>query len=176
MTEEDREEGGKAPPRVFLSYAFNDGPLVQPVIDGLRQRGLDLVSPRSISAGSNFIDTILAHIRTADAFVVLITEASMRSAAVMNEITAFRRAGGLQDRGVLIVGVQLDDTALPAVLQPSLTIDLRGGREEGLDRLASRLKTFGEIDFSQLAPQSFELLVGDLLKAQGFQVAQVGQA
>ena len=70
-----------------------------------------------------------------------------------------------------LVPVLVADCEIPSVLRDRQYLDMRGNnREIGIRRLVEQLSAVPAISFTDMTPQTFERLVGDLLVALGFTV------
>ena len=94
---------------VFISYSTKDQPVADLLADELGKRGISAwIATRNMTEGS-FAKQIVAAIRAAKVFVVLISRDSINSPHVLNEIDkAFSR---LRD-GIKIMPFLIDDTKL----------------------------------------------------------------
>ena len=114
-------EGGSHPgePFVFLSFTTEgDQAFAELVKDAIRARGITCwYAPDSISSG-DYAAEIVSAIRRSTHFVCLISENSLRSHHVLNELDlAFQR---LKD-GLVILPVRLDDAPMEGAFQYYLT-------------------------------------------------------
>jgi hypothetical protein len=79
----------KPPPRLFLSHAAADEPLLQPAVALLRRLGVSVfVCGDSIPGGARWWDTILSSLHQCDRFVLVLSEASRRSTWCAFEVGA----------------------------------------------------------------------------------------
>lgn len=102
---------------VFLSYARQDSARVRPLVAALEGKGHTVWWDERIPGGDQFADAIEQALNSADAIVVLWSEASAKSAWVRDEASTGR------DRGRL-VPVTLDGSQPPLGFRQFQTIDL----------------------------------------------------
>jgi hypothetical protein len=124
-------KGEAAVARIFISYAQRDRGIVKRLADALQSAGLSVwLDESSILPGSELPDAILQEVRSADAVLVVVTEASLASAWVQRETEwAAARA---HENGILLVPVFVDK--LPEVRLPYELATRRGVRLDSSSR------------------------------------------
>jgi hypothetical protein len=161
----------KQPARVFLSYASSDKPSARFIADALRQSGVATwFDEWEIRVGDSFVERIEATAKSSDYILLLLSPAAVDSPWVQTEInSALSRE--LKERAIRLVPVLVADCEVPSVLRDRIWLDMRGNnREIGIRRLVEQLSAVPAIRFSDLTPEIFERLVGDLLVELGFSV------
>ena len=112
--------------KIYLSYSHEDGELASAVAEGLRARGHEPVSDVSaLTPGVEWREFLNEALKTADAFVTLLTEHSIKSQFVVSEIGTARAIA--QSRGdMLVIPVIIGQLSVPmfiadihAILSPS---------------------------------------------------------
>lgn len=96
---------------LFASYSSIDRDRIATVLADLRALGHDVWLDEQLSGGQLWWDEILGHIRTCDAFLFLVTPASVASEACLAEL------GYAQDLGRTVIPIELE--AMNAALLPS---------------------------------------------------------
>ncbi|MDG1480416.1 MAG: TIR domain-containing protein [Myxococcota bacterium] len=88
------EPSTEPPPRLFLSHATADEPLLQPAIALLRRLGVSVfVCGDSIPGGARWWDTILSSLHQCDRLVLVLSEAARRSTWCAFEVGAAAAVG-----------------------------------------------------------------------------------
>lgn len=161
----------KRPAQVFLSYASEDKASARIIADALRQSGVSTWFAESdILWGENLAEKIETAARSSDYILLLLSPAAVDSTWVRSEIN-FALSRELKERAIRLVPVLVADCEIPLVLRDRQYLDMRGNnREIGIRRLVDQLSAVPAIRFSELTPQTFERLVGDLLNELGFVV------
>src|ERR1044071_7188479 len=101
-------------PRIFISYAREDGELARAIRDMLAARRLQVfLDSESMIGGEDFVDRLTGELRQADAVVALLTPASARSEWCQAE-WYFAHARGLE---VIPVRVGAVEALLPSPIR-----------------------------------------------------------
>jgi hypothetical protein len=161
----------KRPARVFLSYASSDKPSARFIADALRQSGVSTwFDEWEIHLGDSLRQRIESAAKASDCILLLLSPAAVDSPWVQKEIN-FALSRELMERAIRLVPVLVADCKIPDVLRDRVWLDLRGhNRDVGIRRLVEQLAAVPAIRFSDLTPEMFERLVGDLLVELGFSV------
>ena len=161
----------RRPARVFLSYASSDKPSARFIADALRQSGVSTwFDEWEIRVGDSFVQRIEAAAESSDYILLLLSPAAVDSEWVQTEIN-FALSRELKERAIRLVPVLVADCEIPPVLRDRTWLDMRGNnREIGIRRLVEQLSAVPAIRFSDLTPEIFERLVGDLLVELGLSV------
>jgi hypothetical protein len=167
----------KRPARVFLSYASSDKPSARFIADALRQSGVSTwLDEWEIRVGDSFVQRIEAAAKSSDYILLLLSPAAVDSEWVQTEIN-FALSRELKERAIRLVPVLVADCEIPPVLRDRTWLDMRGNnREIGIRRLVEQLSAVPAIRFTDLTPEIFERLVGDLLVELGFSVQAHGRS
>jgi hypothetical protein len=174
MNETDTRKAGTT--RVFLSYSQEDKETARYIADELRRSGVSTwFDEWELQLGDSLRQNIERSVSSSDYVLVLLSPASVRSDWVKNEITvALSRE--LKDRAIRLLPVLIEDCEIPLLLKSKLYLDLRQDRELGIQRLVAQLAAVPAVQFSELSPQRFEMLVGELLRELGFLVEAQSQS
>jgi hypothetical protein len=122
-------------PSAFISHSSTDDRYVQEMVQYLRTLGYDDVfnDGHTIAPDEPFWDRIEKGIRRCDAFVVILSHASVTSYWVDREVQFAR------DQGKKVIPVRIDDCKLPPSFDGRDVIDLRQGRGERVKIATSRI-------------------------------------
>jgi tetratricopeptide (TPR) repeat protein len=122
-------------PSAFISHSSPDDRYVQEMVQYLRTLGYDDVfnDAHTIAPDELFWARIETGINDCDAFVVILSHASVQSYWVDREVTFAR------DHGKKLIPVRIDDCKLPPSFDGRDVIDLRQGRGDRLKLAPSRI-------------------------------------
>jgi TIR domain len=120
--------------QVYVSYGGKDRRTALPVIEAMRQAGLD-VCPHDIAAGGSFLEQTRRELDKAQCVVVLWSKAAAQSVFLQQEIHHAIQAWS-SDRLVLAA---LDDTPLPVGLRDLSPISIREASDSGTKQLIERV-------------------------------------
>ncbi len=120
---------GKRHPLVFFSHTHTDKGRIRPFADAIRSHGVEVwMDEERISPGDSLLETISHGLRSAECLAFFMSEASVRSRWVLQElsiVTAERLSA--HGKGPIVIPILLDDVDLPPVLRDVKYIDLRSG-------------------------------------------------
>jgi predicted nucleotide-binding protein len=124
----------------FVSYARQDFPRVEPILEGLRARGISLWQDTTeLRPGENWTDSVAQALRGAAGMILFVSRASMSSPAVQQELATMT----YMTRG-LIIPVFLETVAhVPVQLMrlPHLDLSTAGtALQQGIDRLVQMIR------------------------------------
>lgn len=154
--------------RIFFSYATADRDKAQEILDVLRHKEIDArLDAYELEAGDSIFSTIESAVSASDFLVVLLSNNSVKSDWIENELGA-TLASDLTTRDITVLPVLIEDCEIPPSLASYQLFDLRTNFDRGIVRLAEQIGSAKEIDFSKLDWRTFENLVADLLEAVGF--------
>jgi predicted nucleotide-binding protein len=110
-------------PYLFVAYAREDSRLVEPIVRGLNQIGIDTwIDIKDLQPGQNWRVAIRDALEGATGMLVFVSRASMKSEYIRREVEAAARG-----TKYLIIPVILEHTAdLPGALQVRQWLDLTG--------------------------------------------------
>lgn len=154
-----------------MSFASEDRVSARVIADALRQRGVSTWFDESeILWGADLASKVESAATSSDYILLLLSPAAVKSHWVQSEINvALSRE--LRERAIRLLPVLVADCEIPPVLRDRVYLDMRGNnREIGIQRIVEQLSAIPTIQFSDLTPQIFERLVGDLLNELGFAV------
>lgn len=163
--EKSSDKRGK---RVFLSYAFKDREFAQGIAKRLKAPGVDVwYDEWEMAIGDSIVNKIESAISSSDYIIILLSPNSVKSKWVQHELSA-ALVHELTARDVTIMPVVIADCEIPIALKSMLWLDLRKDPERNIGLLIGQIATAPRIDFSHINKQTFENLIGDLLKMLGF--------
>lgn len=166
------DASGAATPRVFVSYSLDDASAAALIKRSL-ERYLPPGSVESIShPGTPVVAAVQEMVRSADIFIMLLSEASVRNRMVETE-TAEALASEGRRRAIEIIPVLLEPCDIPLALRDRGIVDLSADGALGVERLLTRIYRDRIVDFSRLSPSNFEAMVADLLRTQGFDITAI---
>jgi len=122
--------------RVYLSYAQPDADAAHALADALRSDGLAVWDDTLVVPGEHWGQASATAIKRADAFVVLLSDESVDSPWVRNEIQYALGASRFEDR---VVPVYLDDVRAPAWPLEAL-VGVRGRSTETWAKVSTIVK------------------------------------
>ncbi len=126
-------------PYIYVSYAHRDNEKVQKLIEKLKAMGFRVLYDNGPEAGSDWVESISQKILNSNCLVVFLTENTVQSSSVMQEISF------AVSQGKKVVSVCLEDLAL----SPSVNFQLAGDmiRSDGdAHRLAEKLCALTEVN------------------------------
>lgn len=158
----------RRPTQIFLSYSTKDRLVAQVIASHLREVGLPVwFDTWELAPGDSITSRIDELALSSDLILLLLSKKAVQSRWFESELSEVF-ATELKDRSIAILPIVIDDCEIPSAFAELYSFDLSQDFEQGLARLTKKIQAYPEIDFSQLTPQGFENLVGDLLKALGF--------
>ncbi|MBR1328961.1 MULTISPECIES: toll/interleukin-1 receptor domain-containing protein [Bradyrhizobium] len=120
--------------RIFLSYSKSDANFALQLAERLKSLGNEItVDVESLTAGQDWRTRLSEGLRRAELFVVLISQSSIRSPSVLQEIGAARAYAVESDR-MLVIPVLIDDISIPSVVQDILVLM---AADRDLDKIVS---------------------------------------
>ena len=121
--------------KAFISHSSPDDRYVQEMVQYLRTLGFDEVfnDSHSIAADELFWNRIESGIKESDAFVVILSHASVKSYWVDREVKFAR------ELGKRVIPVRIDDCKLPDGFAGRDVIELRQGRGDKVKLAPSRI-------------------------------------
>lgn len=121
---------------VFVSYSHANKPLAREVADGLTSRGYRVwIDEGELRAGDSILQVIAAAIGQVDFVVAFVSPASVASAWCQKEL-ALAMTDEINQVGVTVIPVRIDDVEMPASLKDKLYVDASTLQaEELVDRL-----------------------------------------
>lgn len=145
----DRLKEIKKEPRIFVSYTGADKPFVKRLAMSLESTGVRLwIDYREIHVGDSIIDEIAKGLRETDILVVVMSQASVRSRWVKEEINAAFIAM-LEGKGVRLCPVLIQSCDVPVLLMnrryADFTKSFRNGISELIEGMIPEYKTWQEL-------------------------------
>jgi hypothetical protein len=126
--------------KIFISHSFADQELADRVAAGLKASGFQVWDESEVLPGDNWGEKLAQALQDADAMVVLLTPASLRSAKVSHELSYALGKKNYKGRVVPVLAAppeQLPHDRIPWVLSKFRTVNLvETGPEEGVKQIA----------------------------------------
>lgn len=124
---------------VFISHASEDKTFVERLAHDLIVRGVQVwYAEWEIKVGESIVQKVNEGIDSSGSLLVVLSEASTRSAWVSRELSAALMLE-LERKNVFVLPVRLDDAPVPTLLKDKLYADFRKAYDAGLDRLLGSL-------------------------------------
>ncbi|WP_026449861.1 toll/interleukin-1 receptor domain-containing protein [Aequorivita capsosiphonis] len=121
--------------RIFISYSRRDTEYVSSLVDALRKQGFEVWFDKNIRTGTDWDDTIESELKKADAVVLILSQTSVASENVKDEISY---AIGLDKH---VNPIKIEECEVPMRLARKQFVDFTTmGHEAGFERLVNDLK------------------------------------
>lgn len=121
--------------RIFISYSRKDTDYVSSLVTALREQGFEVWFDKNIRTGTDWDDTIEEEIKKSDAIVLILSETSVASENVKDEISY---AIGL-DKSVNPIKIEECDVPMRLARRQYVDFTILG-HEAGFERLVNDLK------------------------------------
>ncbi len=132
-------------PKIFISHSSSDNESALQIARALRRNGLDVFYDAwSLNPGDSLVDKIQTGVADANVLVVLLSNSSVRSGWVRQEINAFFNSA-ISDRGIRIIPVLLDDVEVPPLLRDRLYVDFRADPAAATAKLVQQLIRISDV-------------------------------
>jgi TIR domain len=129
--------------RVFVSHSSKDKPFVRKLVEALKKHLLNVwVDEHEIKVGDSLVGKISEALKDADYLVIVLSQASVSSRWVEQELNA-ALTNQISGKGV-VLPVLLEDCELPMLLRDRLYADFRADFNVGLQALLAALEHEGE--------------------------------
>jgi hypothetical protein len=106
---------------IFISHSHRDTDLARLLADKLATRGHVILADTELAPGQDWRSALSEGLKSADAFVVLLSESSLASQYTLMEVGS-ARAYASQIGKPVIVPVLIDDIPIPSPLQDILVV------------------------------------------------------
>lgn len=127
--------------KLFISYSHDDVTKVKRFALLLSLHGYDLwMDEKNISSGDNYTTKILNGIHESDAYLVFLSESSIKSPWVNAEID-FALRERIERNRLAIIPVLLEDVEIPVSLSNIDYLDIRFSMQEAVSEFAMKFKT-----------------------------------
>ena len=157
------------PRRVFLSYAAHDRKLAEQLTDRLAQLTATPWFDRwELKHGEPWRHEFSDRIRSTDIVVFLLSENAV-SSRWLGDVSWVSE---LEERAVTFIPARIDGCHVPSAFASHHLWDLSVDLDHSLSGFARKLKAAPSVDLSSLDWRTFEQLVADLLREQGFSVSR----
>jgi len=133
---------GRRRPTIFLSHASADKSIVRKVAQRLKTQGIEpWLDESELGLGDSLIQTIEAALDSSDFVAFFISNASMNSPWVRQEMNATISRKVSEKRGAIVIPILLDNTEIPPLLRDVICLDMRNGElDENVSRLTSAIE------------------------------------
>jgi hypothetical protein len=129
--------------RVFVSHSGKDKPFVRKLVEALKKHLLDIwVDEHEIKVGDSLMVKISGALKDVDYLVIVLSQASVSSRWVEQELNA-ALTNHISGKGI-VLPVLLEDCELPMLLRDRLYVDFRADFNVGLQALLAALEHEGE--------------------------------
>lgn len=133
---QQRSMPGAEMARLFLSYSRSDADFARVLADRLKSLGNEItVDVESLAPGQEWRTRLSEGLSKAEIFIVLISQSSIRSPSVLQEIGAARAYAAESDR-MLVIPVLIDDISIPSVVQDIMVLM---APDRNLDEIAAQI-------------------------------------
>lgn len=121
--------------KIFISYSRRDTEYVESLVEALRKQGFEVWFDKNIRTGTDWDDTIESEIKGADAIVLILSQTSVASENVKDEISY---AIGLDKP---VNPIKIEECDVPMRLARKQFVDFTTmGHEAGFERMVNDLK------------------------------------
>ncbi|AFL82146.1 TIR domain-containing protein [Aequorivita sublithincola DSM 14238] len=121
--------------KIFISYSRRDTEYVSSLVEALRKQGFEVWFDKNIRTGTDWDDTIESELKKADAIVLILSQTSVASENVKDEISY---AIGLDKP---VNPIKIEECDVPMRLARKQFVDFTAmGHEAGFERLVNDLK------------------------------------
>lgn len=152
--------------RVFISYSHRDKEVVDLITARLNRAGHEVrIDHLKLKPGDNISRKIQEGISTAEAFLVIVSENSLRSKSMLQEFSAIALSE-LSKRQPRIIPILIDNSTVPSYLSNYLYLDFSRDIFSGLESLVHSLEIVGRKEEStprRTAEQRTDSLTGQLI-------------
>lgn len=122
--------------KIYVSYSRKDGDFTRTLVERLKQEGHEVVVDDDVLApGRDWRATLDQGLKSADAFVVLLSVNTPTSAYTMMEVGAARAFAGATGRP-LVMPIAIDEISIPLALQD---IQILFAADRDLDRIVAEI-------------------------------------
>lgn len=158
--------------RVFISYSFEDKPIVEQIIEKLISSGIEVYYESNLTSGSplDIRENLKYTIEASETVLIVLSKNFLKSKWANEELSIFLSES--HKRKILIIPVIIEKSLVPSILLDYDIVNLSNNFESGLDKIIKKLKVIPEISFEHFSGSEFESLISDLLKEYGFKNIQ----
>jgi hypothetical protein len=129
--------------RVFVSHSSKDNPFVRKFVEALEKHLINVwLDKHEIKVGDSLVGKISEALEKADYLIIVLSQASVSSRWVQEELNA-ALTNQIAGKGV-VLPVLLEDCELPVLLRNRLYADFRTDFNAGLQALLAAFKREGE--------------------------------
>ncbi|NNK53029.1 MAG: toll/interleukin-1 receptor domain-containing protein, partial [Flavobacteriaceae bacterium] len=116
--------------KVFISYSRADSDYVSGLVDALRSKGFDVWFDKNIRSGNEWDNTIEREIKNADAMVLILSDTSVQSDNVKDEMSYAMQLSKS------VIPIKIEECDVPMRLARKQFIDFtQVGFDPGVNRL-----------------------------------------
>lgn len=128
--------------KIFISYSRSDTEYVSTLVQAFRKQGFDVWFDKNIITGSDWDDTIEEEIKSADALVIILSKASVKSDNVKDEMSF------AMSLGKSVNPIKIEDCVIPMRLARKQFLDFtKMGHEAGFERLVKDIHS--NLDYNE---------------------------
>jgi hypothetical protein len=160
--------------RVWIAYAKEDALFASQIMGELQARGKDAwVFTEELGHGSWSAQSTRYVLSSADYLVLLLSRNSIDAAWPASD-EGRAALTNLENRGITLVPVLVDDASLPPLFAGYQALSLQHGSKAAVATLVDQMGRVPTIEFSGLDRRQFARLIGELLEGLGFRVRPMG--
>jgi hypothetical protein len=124
---------------VFISHSSKDAAFVRRLVNELQGRNLNVwFDEQNIDVGASIVDRISEGLKESDYVIVVLSQASVSSPWVREELNAALMEQ-ISKKGVVVLPVLMETCEIPALLSNRCYADFRSDFESGLKKLLAVL-------------------------------------
>ncbi len=120
--------------RLFISYSRADKDYVRHLVDVLRKQDFDIWFDEQIPVGQGWDDVLETQIKKADAMVLVLSQTSVASENVKDEIAFAKRSN------IPVIPIKIEECDVPLRMVRTQFIDFTQGFDLGAQRLVDDLR------------------------------------
>lgn len=154
--------------KIFISYSHYDKRKVETIYKYLSSAGHDVwLDDRKLKTGDNIFQKINERLKSTDIFLIVISQSSINSKAVMQEVNTMIFTQISKEKSSKIIPVLIDNSPLPTYLSNYLYLDLSKNFEKGMERLLIELGDYNKLkikkrDFKDVKKRNYENQINSL--------------
>ncbi len=125
--------------KVFISYSHQDEIIANEIVDALDNAGHKVWQDRTkLKAGDNLVAKFNEGIKSSDAFILIISQDSLRSPWVKHEYSTLA-LGDISSQRTRVIPVVVDGSPVPQYLAERFYVDLSDGLKFGITQILTAL-------------------------------------
>lgn len=135
---------------IYLSYSSKDREIAIQIANKLEKAGHEIYKNKNFKKGNNFIQQIIDILNDIDIFIVIISENSLNSEWVMQELSSVALAD-LSSKKNRILPILVDKNTLPLYLWNYQSFDLTTNFDLGIENIINKLANITLADLSTIS-------------------------